>query len=134
MGLLMLCTLVFAQEIPRGVSQIVIANHNAASLNMKHVSSVLSAGKYAIEFNDDETGVITSGLITVDKTAFKIRLNAYCMNNKIIITGLIYTSAGSQNGNEELIVNRGANDSPYLLGFNKMHSIAAKLEGKKSYK
>lgn len=101
---------------------------------MKLISSVLLNGKHKVEFSDPESGLVTSGLIAVEKTSLKIRLKAYCMDNKIVITGLVYIYTDEQNTSEDLIVNRGADNSPYLLSFNKMHAMAAKIEGKRSYK
>lgn len=127
-------TLTYAQEAPRGVSQIILANQNSAAANMELISSILINEKHKVEFSDPEAGLVTSSLIAVEKTSLKIRLKAYCMDNKIVITGLVYIYTDEQHTSEDLIVNRGADSSPYLLSFNKMHAISGKIEGQRSYK
>lgn len=129
----------FAQDIPKGASKIIINNELSAKDNFNLIVKTLLDNDYFIDTKDTELFTVKTQPKKVNKWTGLYFLNIRTMDKEIQLsgmfkTGLDITVSGVRSTDEyDTITYKGMKGSLFILAFEKMDEIASKFKGSKSY-
>jgi hypothetical protein len=128
----------FAQDIPKGVTKIIVTNNLSAEENFDYAIKTLLDNDYFFEQSDKAIGYIKTQEKAI-KPSGSIILNIRVEKNKITISGTnksgldLRVGGVTVNDNAEPIRNAGMKGSIVKKAFEAMNEIASKFNGVKSY-
>lgn len=128
----------FAQDIPKGVTKIIITNNLSAEENFDYAIKTLLDNDYFFEQSDKAIGYIKTQEKGIKPSGY-ITLNVRTIENQIQISGNTKLGAEVNLGlatildKNEPIRNAGMKGSVLRKSFEAMNEIATKFEGSKSY-
>jgi hypothetical protein len=130
----------FAQDIPKGATKIIINNELSAKDNFDLVIKNLLDNDYFIDAKDTELFTVKTQPKKVNKWTGLYFLNIRTMDKEIQLSGMFKTGidltlSGVRPTDEyDTVTYRGMKGSLFILAFEKMDNFASKLNSNKIYK
>uniref|UniRef100_UPI00404A87AB hypothetical protein n=1 Tax=Gelidibacter sp. TaxID=2018083 RepID=UPI00404A87AB len=132
-------TVLFAQDIPKGATKIIINNELSAKDNFDLVIKNLLDNDYFIDAKDTELFTVKTQSKKVNKWTGLYFLNIRTMDKEIQLSGMFKTGiditlSGVRSTDEyDTVTYRGMKGSLFILAFEKMDEIALKFLGARTY-
>ncbi|WP_395805232.1 hypothetical protein [Daejeonella sp.] len=131
---------IFAQEIPKGATKIIINNELSAKDNFDLVVKTLLDNDYFIDAKDAELFTVKTQPKKVNKWTGLYFLNIRTMDKEIQVSGMFKTGidmtlSGFRSTEEyDTVTYKGMKGSLFILAFENMDNFASKLNSNKIYK